>query len=82
MLIEEVPSVSLIKAAKDYWEIIFTVFAGTAILMASVGLGMLSSLSLGIAAGATLGLWVALKKYEYKKLLHNNHLPNEGPPSK
>ncbi len=81
MLINEIPSVSLVKAAKNYWEIIFTVFAGTSILLASVGLGILSSLSLGIAAGATLGLWVALKKYE-DKLLHGDDLPNEGQPSK
>jgi hypothetical protein len=76
MLINEVPSVSLVKAAKSYWEIIFTVFAGASILLASFGLGTLSSLSLGIATGATLGLWVALKKYE-NKLLHGNDAPSE-----
>lgn len=81
MLINEVPSVSLIKAAKNNWEIIFTVFAGTTILLASFGLGTLSSFSLGIAAGATLGLWVALKKYE-DKLLHSNDDPKEGQASK
>jgi len=62
MLFHEIPSISVIKAVKNYWEIIFTIFAGTAIIMATVGLGLLVSFSIGIAAGSTLGLWVALRK--------------------
>jgi len=64
MLINEVPSVSVIKAVKNYWEIIFTVFAGATILMAPTGLGIIASFSVGVAVGATLGVWVAIRKYE------------------
>jgi len=64
MLIDEAPSVSLIKAVKNYWEIIFSVFAGATITAATLGFGILGSFSAGIAVGATLGVWVALKKYE------------------
>jgi hypothetical protein len=73
MLINEVPSTSVLRAVKNYWEILFTVFAGTAIIAASLGLGIISSLSLGIAFGFTLGLWVAIRKYE-------NNNPEHGDP--
>jgi hypothetical protein len=64
MLINEAPSVSVIKAAKNYWEIIFTVFAGATIIMSWTGLGIIASFSVGLAVGATLGVWVAIRKYE------------------
>ncbi len=66
MLINEAPSVSLMKAVKNYWEIIFAVFAGATVIAATMGFGILSSFSFGIAMGATLGVWAALKKYENK----------------
>lgn len=71
MWINETPTVSLVKAINNYWEIIFTIFAGTALLSSSFGLGTLSSLGLGITAATTLGLRVALKKYE------DAHVSNE-----
>jgi hypothetical protein len=64
MFINEAPSTSVIKAVKNYWEIIFAVFAGATIMAASLGFGLLASFSCGIAIGSTLGVWVALKKYE------------------
>ena len=77
MLFNEAPSVSVIKAAKNYWEIIFTVFAGVTIIMAWIGLGVVASFSIGIAAGSTLGLWVALKKYE-ENVLHQTDVQVEN----
>lgn len=66
MLFNEAPSASLIKAVKNYWEIIFSVFAGATIIAATLGFGILGSFSTGLAVGATLGVWVSLKKYETK----------------
>jgi hypothetical protein len=77
MLFHEAPSTSVIKAIKNYWEIIFTIFAGATILTASFGLGVVASFSVGIAVGSTLGLWVVLKKYE-EKFRSRNDIQAEG----
>ena len=68
MLIDEAPSVSLIKAVKNYWEIIFSVFAGATITASMLGAGTFGSFCSGIVVAATLGVRVALKKYETRFL--------------